>query len=1161
MKKVLALLVLTVLPLTTSAYEVVFDGITYDLFGKTAKVIKSQYMAYSGTIVIPQTVNGDYSVTSIGDKAFYGCSGLTSVTIPNSVTSIGNYAFQNCGGLTSVTIPNSVTSIGDYAFKECGGLTSVTINNCSPTFIGSTPFYGCDRLEEVYVDCETVMNLSKIFINSIKKVTLSENVKNIGEEAFYGCRYLTSVTIPNSVTFIGEAAFLGCSCLSSVTIPNSVTSIGNSAFAGCSFMTSVTIPNSVTSIGIAVFMNCSGLKSITIPDGVTSIGSDAFSGCSGLTSVTIPNSVTSIGGYAFNDCSGLTSVTINCSPTSIGLSPFYGCRRLEEVYVDCETVKNLSEIFNDISSIKKFTLSENVKTLGEEAFPRSTSLTVIDIPNSVTCIGDNAFLHLSSKTTTIVIPESVTSIGDYAFVWDRNCNKTIAIRVTDLSAFCKNKIVGLINSKILSTIKFPTITLVDKEGKEILNYNIPDDVTSIEDNAFRCCNRLTSVTIGNRVTSIGEKAFFGCSNIWSLTIGLGVTSIGNEAFEKTNSEKKTIWLANTPPSGYESVKSMINYVPNDQYSLFKNAKVYQYLSSMFEVGGIKYVPVNISERTCDAIDCIYNESAANINILSTVNYKKVSFTVKTLQSYLSYKNDYLENLKIDFNGEMSDAVFKGCSNLKTVTFGEETISIGEGAFSGCSGLSSITIGSGVTSIGINAFSACSGLTAVHISDVAAWCGISFSGSDAYSNPLYNAHHLFLNGTEVKDLVIPNSVTSISSCAFYGCSGLTSVTIPKSVTSIGEEAFRNCSGLTAVHISDVAAWCGISFSGSDAYSNPLYNAHHLFLNGTEVKDLVIPNSVTSIGGSAFSGCSGLTSVTIPNSVTSIGSGAFCYCSDLTTVTIPNSVTSIGNAAFCYCSDLTSVTIPNSVTSIGSRAFSSCYSLKKLIFEDGESSIDFHGEFFSQLSEVYIGRDYFYTPAYSYDNDYSPFYNNTTIRSIQIAGSKSHINEKEFYGCTNLRVIRIGDGVKRIYKNAFSGCSNLMKVEFGSQMEEISEEAFSGCTSLKKIVSKATTPPTCKNQALYDIDKWECELYIPEDTEADYRGADQWNEFLFIKEGVPALGDANGDNVTTKEDVADIENFIFGVIPEDFDEVAADANDDGEVNVTDIVVIIDYLGKNK
>ena len=740
--------------------------------------------------------------------------------------------------------------------------------------------------------------------------------------------------------------------------------------------------------------------------------------------------MTSIGGYAFNDCSGLTSVTINCSPTSIGLSPFYGCRRLEEVYVDCETVKNLSEIFNDISSIKKFTLSENVKTLGEEAFPRSTSLTVIDIPNSVTCIGDNAFLHLSSKTTTIVIPESVTSIGDYAFVWDRNCNKTIAIRVTDLSAFCKNKIVGLINSKILSTIKFPTITLVDKEGKEILNYNIPDDVTSIEDNAFRCCNRLTSVTIGNRVTSIGEKAFFGCSNIWSLTIGLGVTSIGNEAFEKTNSEKKTIWLANTPPSGYESVKSMINYVPNDQYSLFKNAKVYQYLSSMFEVGGIKYVPVNISERTCDAIDCIYNESAANINILSTVNYKKVSFTVKTLQSYLSYKNDYLENLKIDFNGEMSDAVFKGCSNLKTVTFGEETISIGEGAFSGCSGLSSITIGSGVTSIGINAFSA-------------------------------------------------------------------------------------CSGLTAVHISDVAAWCGISFSGSDAYSNPLYNAHHLFLNGTEVKDLVIPNSVTSIGGSAFSGCSGLTSVTIPNSV----------------------------------------------TSIGSRAFSSCYSLKKLIFEDGESSIDFHGEFFSQLSEVYIGRDYFYTPAYSYDNDYSPFYNNTTIRSIQIAGSKSHINEKEFYGCTNLRVIRIGDGVKRIYKNAFSGCSNLMKVEFGSQMEEISEEAFSGCTSLKKIVSKATTPPTCKNQALYDIDKWECELYIPEDTEADYRGADQWNEFLFIKEGVPALGDANGDNVTTKEDVADIENFIFGVIPEDFDEVAADANDDGEVNVTDIVVIIDYLGKNK
>ena len=251
-------------------------------------------------------------------------------------------------------------------------------------------------------------------------------------------------------------------------------------------------------------------------------------------------------------------------------------------------------------------------------------------------------------------------------------------------------------------------------------------------------------------------------------------------------------------------------------------------------------------------------------------------------------------------------------------------SIGERAFYNCSGLTSVTIPNSVMSIGKYAFYNCSGLTSVHVSDIAAWCNIDFD-SDAYnpfydfdgSNPLYYAHHLYLNGEEVKDLVIPNSVTSIRKCAFWGCSGLTSVTIPNSVmsigkcafyccsgltsvtipnnvTSIGERAFFGCFGLTSVHISDIAAWCNIEFS--DDSSTPLIYAQHLYLNGEEVKDLVIPNSVTSIGDYAFMDYSGLTSVTIPNSVTSIGDYAFRDCSGLTSVTIPNSVTSIGDRAF-------------------------------------------------------------------------------------------------------------------------------------------------------------------------------------------------------------------------------------------------------------------------
>ena len=182
---------------------------------------------------------------------------------------------------------------------------------------------------------------------------------------------------------------------------------------------------------------------------------------------------------------------------------------------------------------------------------------------------------------------------------------------------------------------------------------------------------------------------------------------------------------------------------------------------------------------------------------------------------------------------------------------------------------------------------------------------------------------FSESSGLTSVTIPNSVKSIGESAFRACTGLTSVTIGSGVTSIGDDAFYYCNGLTSVHISDIAAWCNIDFSSSS--SNPLSHAHHLYMNGEEVKDLVIPNSVTSIGDDAFYWCDGLTSVTIPNSVTSIGERAFTHCYDLTSVTIGSGVTSIGYSAFYYCTGLTSVTIGSGLTSIGDYAFAYCFKL--------------------------------------------------------------------------------------------------------------------------------------------------------------------------------------------------------------------------------------------
>ena len=299
----------------------------------------------------------------------------------------------------------------------------------------------------------------------------------------------------------------------------------------------------------------------------------------------------------------------------------------------------------------------------------------------------------------------------------------------------------------------------------------------------------------------------------------------------------------------------------------------------------------------------------------------------------------------------------------------------------------MTIPNTVTTIRDNAFRGCTGLKKVIVKDIAAWCAISsFSfyensnGFYVYNNPLFYAHHLFSDeNTEITDLVIPNNVVSIGDFAFVGCNGLTSITIPHSVTSIGIDSFRECPGLKKVIVKDIASWCAISFSQyygkRSEYSNPLRIAQHLFSDeNTEITNLVIPSSVTSINYSVFEGCIGLSSVTIPYSVTDIGEFAFSGCSGLGSITIGNSVTSIEGSAFSGCNSLASVTIPNSVTSIGGWAFRECSSLTSVTIPSSVKNIG-----------------------------YNAFYDCSGLASLTIGNSVTSIGERAFHGCNGLTLV--------------------------------------------------------------------------------------------------------------------------------------------------------------
>lgn len=599
-------------------------------------------------------------------------------------------------------------------------------------------------------------------------------------------------------------------------------------------------------------------------------------------------------------------------------------------------------------------------------------------------------------------------------------------------------------------------------------------VTSIGSSAFEECGHLISVTIPNSVTSIGKRAFWYCRDLYSITISSGVTTIESGAFFGAYITK-AIWLGNTPPSGASEIDATRNYVSNDQFEL-SNQTVYPFLSSRFEVDGVIYVPISPSERTCDVIDCNYDPTNTEITINSYVVNKNVKLKVLNVNNYAFYRNSKITKLEISNDGYIGASGFQYCRNLKHVSLGTNITRIEDNAFSGNTSLETIVIPDNIKSLGTSAFSYCSSL---------------------------------------QDVSIGRGITKLPNSLFYNCGALHSIMIPNTIDIIGDNTFNGCSNLS-----------NVTFEEDDTPDTPTYaqdwtssNLAHGWSSSYAYIIDVVPGDVLSF--EIWSDSNKYDKLTVYLNNTSIATISGLNQTQSITETFSSTQTVTLKVTYSKDGSGSSGKDEAGIRNIKLNGKPAIVSNIIILGSNGSSPL--FGS--CKLDEVFIGRKLYYNTSEEYG--YSPFYRNSSLRKVTITDSETQIYDNEFYGCSNLQEFSCGDGVTTIGNWAFSGCSSLKSFVSGTKVESIGQEAFSDCTAMTSFTSNANVPPTCGTQALDDINKWECTLFVPQESVDDYQGAPQWKEFFFIEEsGVEDVLIDNDDTASYPIEIYNLHGIKIG-----------------------------------
>lgn len=1059
------------------------------------KIGITAFLGCSGltSVTIPE------GVTIIDEVVFHGCSSLTSVTIPRSVTKIAWGAFQSCSSLTNITIPQNVTEIGMGAFYDCDSLKDVyyagskaqwdkiqieddndPLLNAEIHFdpSGSIGSGQCGDNLTWSVDAEGTLTISGTGAMWDYE-EISENNGNWRTTAPWYTLYPVKLVLNEGISYIGCYAFLGCSLTGSVTIPKSVTRLGLEAFRDCKNLTDVTIPASLTNIRYGAFNGCTGLTSVVIPEGVPIIDGFAFAGCTGLTSVVIPKSVTRILWGAFSGCTSLKDVyyagdqsrwngivisdsndpllnaEIHFDPTGSTGSGECGENLTWRVDADGTLTISGTGAMQDYDAVSedniwhttapwhayyptKLVFEEGITYIGSYAFYKCGFTGGLTLPESLTNIGEAAFLDCSGFTGNLTLPKNLTSVSDWAFT---RCSGfrgglTLPEGLTSIGNYAFWDCSGFTGSLTIPE----GVTSIGDHAFDGCNsftgsLTLPKSLNSIGYGAFQSCYGFTgSLTLPENLTSIGARAFYWCTGFaGSLTLPRNLTSIENRVFGGCSGFTGSLVLP-------ESLTS-IDYFAFENCSGFTGNLVLP--ESLTSIGtgafwgcsgftGSLTIPKGLTSMDSAFVDCT---GLSNI------------FVDEGNASYTSVDG-------VLFNKDCTSLIdYPAGKKLPDYEIPESVTSIGGSAFRDCVSLTSVTIPGSVTKIEWCAFGGCVSLEDVYyVGNQAQWSKIEIEDNN---EPLLGAKlHLItgygicgenltwiltedgvltISGTgemtdypnfadvpwnayreKILSVVMEPGVTSVGGYAFFQCINMTSVEMPEGVTSIGDNAFSACRNLTSA---------------------------------------VIPESVTNIGFAAFMACNGLTSVTIPAGVASISSTSFGACFILenvfvdegntvyasadgilfnkdqttlitypagkknTTYIIPEGVTNIASRAVYNCGYLTSVTIPRSVASIGNNAFDFCYNLRDISVDEGN-------EAYASVDGVLFNKDRTVLVAYPAGKENTAY---------TIPDGVTNVGRSAFWDCM-LTSIVIPESVTKIEWDAFRDCSNLKDVYYvGSQRQ--------------------------------------------------------------------------------------------------------------------------------